>query len=244
MIAAIVQTAFRSLRRDRGALILSFVLPIAFFSIFAIVFANGTGGNGTPRVGVLIVDEDRSAVSERLVRALGREGSLRTRTRPESRQGEPAKPEYTARTAEAAVKAGDAPAALIIPGGFGANPVAFGPGAVGKPLRILHDSSDPIAAQVVGGMVQKVMASSLPDAIAGLGMTYFDQASGGLTAAQRKSLDSNLAGFSKYLAHREKEPAAGAGNDDSGGFVASKPATWWARRNAAPPSRFMPRGSA
>ena len=39
MIAAIVRTSFRALRRDRGAFILSFVLPVAFFSIFAVIFS-------------------------------------------------------------------------------------------------------------------------------------------------------------------------------------------------------------
>ena len=35
MIAVIVRNGFRSLRRDRGAFLLAFILPIAFFSIFA-----------------------------------------------------------------------------------------------------------------------------------------------------------------------------------------------------------------
>src|SRR5664279_1228620 len=75
MIAAIIRTGFLGLRRDRGAFLLSFVLPIAFFSIFALV-AGGMGANSTPRVRVLIVDEDRSAISERLIRGLCREPSL------------------------------------------------------------------------------------------------------------------------------------------------------------------------
>ena len=35
---AIVRTAMVSLRRDRGALALSFILPVVFFSIFAVIF--------------------------------------------------------------------------------------------------------------------------------------------------------------------------------------------------------------
>ena len=128
MIAAIVRNGFRALRRDRGALILSFILPIAFFSIFGMVFG-GMGGSSTPRVSVLVVDEDRSAASERLVRGLLRKPSLVATTHPETKKGEPVPAEYTAATAETAVKKGDAPAALIIPQGFGAHPVAFGPGS-------------------------------------------------------------------------------------------------------------------
>ena len=60
MIATIVQTGFRSLRRDRVAFILSFVLPVAFFTIFGFVFGN-MRSSSTPRVSVLVVDEDKSS---------------------------------------------------------------------------------------------------------------------------------------------------------------------------------------
>jgi ABC-2 type transport system permease protein len=184
MIAAIVRNGFRALRRDRGALILCFVLPVAFFSIFALVFGP-MSGNSTPRVNVLVVDEDRSAISERLVRGLEREHALVAQTRPETKTGEPTPPEYTAATAEAAVKKGTAPAALIIPAGFGANPISFVPASGRKPIRILHDSSNPVAAQVVAGMLQKVAMTSLSGSMADLGMRYFALASGGLTPQQR-----------------------------------------------------------
>jgi ABC-2 type transport system permease protein len=221
MIAVIVRTGFRSLRRDRGAFLLSFILPIAFFSIFAMVFA-GMGGNGTPRVSVLVVDEDGTAVSGRLVRGLRREPSLAASTRPETKKGQPVPPEYTAATAEAAVKQGVAPAALIIPKGFGANPVAFGSGANRQPIRILHDSSDPVAAQVVAGLLQKVVMTSLPDTMAGEGMKYFDQFSGGLTPRQRQDMESNLSKFRDQMEKRDQEggaPAADSGHS-AGGLVA------------------------
>jgi ABC-2 type transport system permease protein len=191
MIAAIVLNGFRALRRDRGALILAFILPIAFFSIFGAIFG-GMGGDKTPRVSVLVVDEDRSAVSDRLVQALLQEPSLDASTHPKAKKGEPVPPEYTAASAEAAVKRGDTPAALIIPKGFGAHPIALGPGGGGTPIRLLHDSSDPVAAQMVGGMLQKVVMTSLPDTMAKVGMQYFEHASGGLTPQQRDSIESAM----------------------------------------------------
>jgi ABC-2 type transport system permease protein len=136
MIFVIVRTGFRSLRRDRGAFLLAFILPIAFFSIFAVVMG-GMGSSSTARVSVLVVDEDGTAVSARLVRGLRREPSLAASTRPATKKGQPVAPEYTAAAAEAAVRRGVAPAALIIPKGFGANPIAFGPGTDRQPIRIL-----------------------------------------------------------------------------------------------------------
>ena len=210
MIAVIVRTGFKALRRDRGAFLLSFILPIAFFSIFAFIYG-GMGASGTARVSVLVVDEDGTAVSARLVRGLRREPSLAASASP-----------YTAATAEAAVKQGVAPAALIIPKGFGANPVAFGPGTDRQPIRILHDSSDPVAAQVVAGLLQKVVMTSLPDTMAGEGMKYFDQFSGGLTPRQHQNMESNLSKLRGQIEKRDQPgsaPPADAGNN-AGGLVA------------------------
>jgi len=221
MIAAIVLNGFRALRRDRGALILSFILPIAFFSIFGMVFG-GMRSTGTPRVNVLIVDEDHSAASERLVRGLQREASLVATTRPETKKGEPSPPEYTAATAETAVKQGVAPAALIIPQGFGANPIAFGPGGTRKAIRILHDSSDPVAAQVLAGMLQKVVMTSLPDTMADTGMKYFERSSGGLTPEQRKNIESGLSRLREQSEKRDRDdnPLATTNDNNLGGLVA------------------------
>lgn len=211
MIAAIVRNGFRALRRDRGALILSFVLPIAFFSIFGVIFG-GMGGNRTPRVNVLLVDEDRSPVSERLVRALLQEPSLAAGTHPEGKKGEPVPADYTAAGARAAVKQGDAPAALIIPKGFGAHPVAFGPQTDAARIQLLHDSSDPVAAQVVAGMLQRAAMTALPDSLAAVGMQYFEQATGGITPQQRERIQSDLAKLRQMAGHDgPPEGEAGAG---------------------------------
>ena len=221
MIAVIVRTGFKALRRDRGAFLLSFILPIAFFSIFAVIMG-GMGSGSTARVSVLVVDEDGTAVSARLVRGLCREPSLAATTRPATRKGQPVPPVYTAATAEAAVKQGVAPAALIVPRGFGANPIAFGSGMDRQPIRILHDSSDPVAAQVVAGLLQKVVMTSLPDTMAGEGMKYFESAAGGLTPRQRQDMDSNLSKLRDRIDKRDQPgsaPSADSGNN-AGGLVA------------------------
>src|SRR3954468_3834085 len=113
-----------SLRRDRAALALSFILPITFFSIFAVIF--GGRRDTIPKISVIVVDEDQSRVSRELVKGLEREDSFVVKTRPSSNNKGVQPPEYTAATAETAVRAGNAPVALIIPHGFGENPISFG----------------------------------------------------------------------------------------------------------------------
>ena len=110
-----------ALRRDRGAMVLSFVLPLAFFSIFAVIF--GRNNNSTPTVKLIVVDQDQSRASQALVSGLKNESSLVVMMKPGSeKKNAPPLPDYTAATAEGAVKAGDAPVALIIPAGFGQHP--------------------------------------------------------------------------------------------------------------------------
>jgi len=194
MIATIVQTGFRSLRRDRGAFILSFVLPMAFFTIFGFVFGN-MRGSSTPRVSVLVVDEDHTSASRALISGLLREPSLDATTHPRQTKENPTPGDYTAATAEAAVRNGVAPAALIIPSGFSSHPISFGPTSSSSPrptFQILHDSSDPVAAQVLAGMLQKTVMMSLPATMASAGSQYFDQEIGGLTPQQRQQMEASL----------------------------------------------------
>jgi ABC-2 type transport system permease protein len=191
LIFPIVRTAMISLRRDRGALALSFILPIAFFTIFAVIF--GGRRDHTPKVKILLVDEDHGTASRRLIQGLERETSLSVNTRPAPKQGVE-QPDYTATTAEAAVKDGAAPVALIIPHGFGENPISFGaPEDQNRPkIQLLKDSSDMVAPEVVTGLLQKVAMTSMPDVMAEQGSKYMDEYAGGFTPEQRNRIDTNL----------------------------------------------------
>jgi ABC-2 type transport system permease protein len=217
LIIPIVRTAIVSLRRDRAALALSFILPIAFFSIFAVIF--GGQHDSTSKIHVILVDEDHSPASLDLVRGLQREGSLRISTRPSSKTKTAEPPEYTAATAEAAVQAGDAPVALIIPHGFGDNPISFGgdsnTASSGRAIQLLNDPSDKIAPQMVAGLLQKAGMTSMPEVMAEKGMKYTDQFVGGFTPEQRKQMN----GYLEKLRQRENQPAAtGTSSTQAGSF--------------------------
>ncbi len=221
MISAIVRTAITALRRDRASLALSFLLPIAFFSIFAVIF--GGQHNSTPKIAVIVVDEDQSSGSKQLFRALEREGSLDVRERPTAKKGIQ-QPDYTSATAETAVKSGEAQVALIIPHGFGQNPISFGPQR-GPSIELLNDSSDMIAPQMVAGLLQKAAMTAMPVAMAEQGAQYTGKYIGGFTPEQQKRMDENMARLRDLM----KEPAANgpaaanqpaAANGLSGGIIA------------------------
>ncbi len=90
------------------------------------------------------------------------------------------------------MKAGDAPVALIIPRGFGQNPISFGPAQNGSAIQLLNDASDVIAPQIVMGLLQKVAMTSMPVTMAEQGMKYTGRYIGGLTPDQQKRMETNL----------------------------------------------------
>jgi ABC-2 type transport system permease protein len=210
LIFQVARTALIALKRDRGAMVLSFVLPLAFFSIFAVIF--GRTNDATPKVKLIVVDQDQSQASTALVKGLEGESSLVVMMKPSSeKKNAPPLPDYTAATAEAAVKAGDAPVALIIPAGFGQHPIALGPESGGSTLQLLNDQSDTIAPQIVVGLLQKVAITSMPSALADEGMKYADEYVGGFTPAQKAKADDGL----KALRQLEADGKTGAGSRDS-----------------------------
>jgi ABC-2 type transport system permease protein len=212
-ILAVARNRLLNLRRDRAAFVLAFVLPVAFFSIFAGIFS-GSSRAATRRIEVLVVDEDATEGSGRFVEGLRRETGLDVKTFAPPEKGRPAGPPvaYTAASAEAAVRRGDAPVAVIVPKGFGARPISFGPAADPPKVTILADSADPIAPQVLGGLIQKVVMTSMPQAMARAGMDEVDKWSGGLTVEQKARMDEALRSIGGPPPPGQPAPAAPGGH--------------------------------
>ncbi|MDQ5870915.1 MAG: ABC transporter permease, partial [Acidobacteriota bacterium] len=191
MILAVARTHFAKLKRDRAALVLSFVLPVVFFSLFATIFGGGSSRATTRQIRVVVVDEDKTANSARFIAALKREKGVRvveTTTLP----GGEKTPIADAAAAEAIVRAGEVPVALIVPKGFGASPVQFGAPGSGPRLKLLADTSDPIAPQVLSGLLQKVAMTAMPDVMAQSGIEQVDRWGGDLTPEQKARLQKNV----------------------------------------------------
>jgi ABC-2 type transport system permease protein len=219
LIIPIVRTALVALRRDRVSLVLSFVVPIAFFTIFAVVF--GEQHDTVPKIKIIVVDEDQSHSSQQLVKGLESDGSLTVTTKPAPTKDQPQPGDYTAVTAEAAVKAGDVSVALIVPQGWGANPISFRVDSDEPAIQLLNDASDTIAPQMVAGLLQKVAMTAMPETMAEQGMKYSEQYVGGFTPEQHKKINDGL----ERLRQTESQPDSartGTANSGSGGIIAVK----------------------
>jgi ABC-2 type transport system permease protein len=158
MTATVFRIGWLALRRDPVALVLTVVLPIAFFSIFAVVFGGITTGAEQP-IETRLVDEDATVESERLLELLRADPSLRVPEDEDVDSGE---------AAREAVATGRVPCAIVVRSGFAE---AFPPTA-GAPSRVdvLADTSHPMAARIARAAVQ---TAAVRLGLAGVGETRF-----------------------------------------------------------------------
>jgi ABC-2 type transport system permease protein len=165
MIPVLIRISQISLSRDRVAQSMTFLLPVIFFSIFAMVFGRQSMDN-TSRIRVAVADEDHSAASRALIVALRADAGLRVRDSARAqgaRAGATPVPIDRSR-AESLVRAGDVPIAIVIPAGWGAT---F-PNFTGQSMQVdlLSDPSDPVAAHLFVGILQRAAAVTLRSASA------------------------------------------------------------------------------
>jgi len=205
-----------SLKRDKVALIMTFALPIAFFSIFVGIFGQTVrgGGQSTSKVDVVVVDEDQSPASQRFVEALQDESSLNVRLAPQKTPDV----RYTREDARTLVKEGDFSVAIVIPKGFGATFGAFDSDSVAVDL-IQDEQRDPVAPQMVAGLMQKAAMTGAPDLMIERGIEQFDKYAGGLTDQQRAAMDKWMPKLREELS---KKDAPGAQPESPGGDSAAK----------------------
>ncbi len=182
MIRTVLRVGWLNLKRDRVAQGLCFALPIAFFSLFAALFG-GTSG-GLPRVELLVVDEDRSEVSRRFVAALAADASLAVAHAGEDGTA------LTRAQARARLGRGEASVALMVQPGFGASLAQEG---ATPAVDLVVDTSNPVAPQMVAGLVQRAVMTAVPDLLLARAITLFERAGGALTPDQRRAADQWIA---------------------------------------------------
>jgi ABC-2 type transport system permease protein len=151
MIWTVVRVGLLRMWHGRTEILLTFVVPIVFFTIFAFIFDEQIGLGKSPKVNLAIVDEDDTELSHEFVSALAEWDTLRIWAPVEYQEGlfvfssmEPAKD---------LVLAGTLPLAVVVPKGWTAS--LSDPGKESVDLRLLADSSDPVATQVVTALLRQ-----------------------------------------------------------------------------------------
>ena len=189
MIWTIFTVCVRRLVHNRVEMLLAFVVPIAFFSIFAIIFGGGVGSGSTPSIKVVAVDTVRSDQTRQIVATLRESAGLRFVSdrdeKPEpfrifrsngstdtgSTDGDTggAEPSGVAvRDDAAGAKTDDdhvtpARATAMVRRGTAAMAIVLRKSPEGGiKAELLSDSSDQVAPQVVSALVQRAMMALAP----------------------------------------------------------------------------------
>ncbi len=192
MIGTLIKISWQTLKRDYVALGLTFVLPIVFFSIFALIFGSAakSSGGGSKAMPILVVDQDGTDVSRRFVEAIDEQSALRVVTAPQPSEQAPNPAPFTRETARRDVRSGRHDAAVIIPEGFGSSFGSFDADA--SPIEVIHDAANPMAAPTVSGLLQASAMMAAPDVLMEKGLAQLEQFGGALTPKQREAVDTFL----------------------------------------------------
>ena len=142
MVFNVIQVHARRLLHNRVELLLTFVVPVAFFSIFAVIFGGGLGSARMPKVKVALVDESAGTSGRAVEAALRQCSGLRFMTQPSD-------PPLNREQASAMVREGKLALAIVVT-------------EEGQSLaaELLADSSDQVAPQVVSALVARALLTA------------------------------------------------------------------------------------
>ena len=180
VMRTLIRVGLTNLRRDRVAQAMTFVLPIIFFSIFATVFGGRAGGTARDEASRSSTRTTPSSASGSTA-GLAKEASLEVQSTAGRRHGGAAADR--AAGAKRWSRTATVPVAVVIPAGIGAAFAASGFGGGGPPIQLLADVSDPIAPQMVYGLLQKVTMTAAPDLLMQGGLQQFEEHAGAADAA-------------------------------------------------------------
>ncbi len=160
MIFTVVRISLLRLWHNRAELLLTFVVPLIFFSIFAWIFGSRDSDGGTPRIKIAVVDLVESEASKDIVKVLEETRSLRimqnvanTKTNRKTIDLEKQAADSVRRglvTAAVVLRSETDEAELSSSGNKPANVEA----------EVFADSYDQVASQILGAVVQKALVTS------------------------------------------------------------------------------------
>jgi ABC-2 type transport system permease protein len=192
MIGAAFRVMLLSLVRDRAALVMAFVLPTVIFAIFAAIFSGAIGDR--IRIHLGLADLAQTATTERLMRALEADPSLRV-----TRLDAASLPDILG-----IVRRGEVDVALVLRADLGAAPATTASSAApapppDQPIVLVESPSRALATPIALGQLQRVLNEALPDVV--LSRIVADvERTGKIGADERAFLDQ---AFAEQRAKRE-----------------------------------------
>lgn len=159
MIATVVKVGLLRMRNNPLELVVVFVVPVIFFSIFAMIFGHGIGPGKAQAVRVVVVDEDESDLSEQAVKRFLEHESFRgPKGDTGSGEAESDRPlKVRQDRALELLQQGRVTIAIVMHEGYQEGPI----GGQESPVTLLADTADPIASKVVEAVVSQTTGELL-----------------------------------------------------------------------------------
>ena len=219
MIFALIKAQCISLYRDRMAMLLTFALPCVMFTVFAMLFASGSGTANPGKLKVIVLDQDETRSSQQLFNSLKAMENLEV-TLLENTIIDTAKPPNQSTTADSeeilrdarlqaamSVRGGKAAAAVILPAGLEASMAQFGQ-ADRPAIELIYDPANPLAEQMLAGVLQAAAFTSSPDVLMEKGLEQFRTMGGPFSPLQEVAAGA----FKTLLSNEGNAGQTAAGN--------------------------------
>ncbi len=137
MIWTVFKVNLRRLMHNRVELMLTFIVPIAFFSVFAVIFGDGIGSGSTSKIKAIVLDEAGTRLSRTVAESLKQSAGLRF-------MSDQAPDSMTSDHARQLVRRGSVTLAIILR-----------PDGDTITIDLLADASDQVAGQVASALVSQ-----------------------------------------------------------------------------------------
>ncbi len=161
MILAVMRIGWQRMLHGKLELLLTFVVPVAFFTIFAMIFDKQMGTGGKLRVRARVVDNDQTDVSKAITDAITEEATIETlKVRDKFEGFEGTAVELSAEL----VRRGTISLAMIIPNGWTEG--ALQQREDRPQIELLADTSNPIAPKVMSALIQRTASEHLARSMA------------------------------------------------------------------------------
>ena len=200
--------------KDKRALMLHLLMPVVLAAFFGSLFGGNGGGDRTSKIDVGLVLQDQSEQSQKIAAGLKADSSLNII-------------DLTQQEAQAKVRSGKLPVAVVLPAGFGeAASTALFSGRNKPQLPLYYDpSQSTMLAMVKGLLTQQVMQVTSASVMSGQGSQSTDKYLAELPAAgSRNAEQAQLADFltslKKFQDQRAAAPAAAASASGSASAAA------------------------
>lgn len=201
ILFTLVRKDFANFMRDRTAVMLTFLVPIALIYIFGQVFGLNRKDNGPTGIRLAVVNQSANAAADKLVEALKAEKSFHVLTRfinPDKSERALVESDLRPMIRDRKFRF-----AVIIP------PDLIPTTGLGLHLKILSDPRNEIETQTVNGLLQKTIFTSAPQLLGQslqsrardrLGDTRLDQFNGAIASAVTEAFGGDRDATKKAIA--------------------------------------------